>query len=88
MVKKLPPKQSSRRSDATGQAKISKEMNLGEVAKTYPKAAEIMLAYGLHCLGCFANVFDTIDNGMKLHGYSDKDTDGMIEKINKEINLS
>lgn len=66
-------------------AKITKDMNLGEIAKDYPKATEILLEYGLHCLGCFANAFETVENGMKVHGYSDKEIDEMIKRINEEL---
>ena len=58
-------------------------MVLGEVVLLYPKSAEIMLEYGLHCVGCFANAFDTIKDAMKIHGISKQDTDEMIDRINK-----
>lgn len=60
-------------------------MNLGEVARRHPEAAKIMLEYGLHCVGCFANAFDTIEHGMRLHGWREKDINDMIKKINNLI---
>lgn len=65
--------------------KVTKEMNLSEVIKSYPKSAEIMLEYGLHCVGCPAMSFDTIEDAMKIHGLSGKDADEMIKKINETI---
>ena len=32
--------------------KINKNMTLGEVVEKYPETAEVMLKYGLHCVGC------------------------------------
>jgi iron-sulfur cluster assembly protein len=46
------------------------------------KLAETMLSYGLHCVGCHANVFDTIENGCRLHGMSDE----TIEKLLADVN--
>lgn len=64
---------------------ITKEMNLGEVVRMYPQAGPIMLEYGLHCVGCFANAFDTIEAAMKIHGLSEADIKEMIERINEKI---
>ncbi len=60
-------------------------MNLGEVVRLWPHAAPIMLEYGLHCVGCFANAFDTIDAAMKIHGLSERDAEEMVERINEKI---
>ena len=64
---------------------ITKNMILGEVTRLYPNSIEIMLEHGLHCGGCFASAFDTIEDAMKIHGLSKKDVDKMIKRINKAI---
>lgn len=64
---------------------VSKEMNLGEVIFKYPEAAEILTDYGLHCVGCFASSFDTIEQGAKIHGLSDEELQEMIDRINEYI---
>ena len=62
---------------------ITKETNLGEIAAKYPKAAEyLMEEWNLHCIGCFANVLDTLEAGMKLHGYKNEDIVVAIREIN------
>ena len=66
--------------------KITKDMNLGEVVYKYPETAEVLLDYGLHCVGCFANSFDTIENGAKVHEMSDEEIDEMVERLNEVIN--
>lgn len=65
---------------------ITKDMNLGEVAYKFPESAEVLLDYGLHCVGCFASSFDTIEVGAKVHGMSDEEVAEMIERINEVIN--
>lgn len=65
--------------------KATKDMILGEVSRLYPKSTEIMLEYGLHCVGCFASAFDTIEDAMKIHGLSRKDINEMVKRINKTI---
>lgn len=63
--------------------KVTKDMKLDEVIKLYPKSAEIMLEYGLHCIGCPAMDFDTIEDAVKIHGLSENDIGEMVNRINK-----
>lgn len=64
---------------------VTKEMNLGEIIFKYPESAEILTDYGLHCVGCFASSFDTIEQGAKIHGLSDEEVQEMIDRINEMI---
>lgn len=64
--------------------KIKKEMGFSEVLQKYPQTAPIMLKYGLHCIGCHAAAFETIEQGCIAHGMKV----GEIKKIIKEMNKS
>jgi len=64
---------------------VTKDMLLGEVVARHPEAAQVMLEYGLHCVGCFANAYDTVEVGAKVHGMSDAEVDQMVEKVNRAI---
>ncbi len=64
---------------------VTKDMIIGDVLKQHPDVAVVMLEYGLHCVGCHANVYDTIDAGSKIHGLDDATVDKMVESINKFI---
>jgi len=63
--------------------KANKKMTFAEILDARPDAAEIMMKYGLHCIGCAAAHFETVEEGCKAHGISDKNIDKMIEEINK-----
>jgi hybrid cluster-associated redox disulfide protein len=65
--------------------KVNRDMNLSEVVINYPDSAEVLLDYGLHCVGCIANSFDTVYMGAKVHGMTDEEIDEMIERINEVI---
>ncbi|MEK7595660.1 MAG: DUF1858 domain-containing protein [Patescibacteria group bacterium] len=65
------------------ETKISKTDNLGEVVFKYPQLAEVLLDFGLHCVGCFANSFDTIEMGAKVHGMTDEEIDEMLARLNE-----
>ncbi|KKS17347.1 MAG: Hydrid cluster protein-associated redox disulfide domain protein [candidate division WWE3 bacterium GW2011_GWB1_41_6] len=66
-------------------SKITKDMNLADIVFKYPEAAEVLLDYGLHCVGCIASSFDTIEMGAKAHGMSDEEIDEMTVRINEVI---
>ena len=66
--------------------KITKNMNFLEVLNKYPQSAGIMMNYGLHCVGCQAASFETIEQGAKAHGMPSKDLNKMIDEMNKLAN--
>ena len=65
---------------------ITKTINLGELSNTYPELAEILVNdYGLHCVGCMAAAWETLEEGAKAHGYSGKEMAKMVKKLNQII---
>lgn len=66
--------------------KISKETNIAELVNNHPAAVEVMTAFGLHCVGCFASAFDTIGEGAEIHGMIDEEIDEMLEEVNRVLN--
>ena len=61
---------------------VTKDMIISDVLKKYPDISVIMLEFGLHCVGCHANIYDTIEGGSKLHGMDDETIDEMVKQIN------
>ena len=69
-------------------AKITKKSNLGELVSKYPKLGKVLAEdYGLHCVGCMAASFDTLEQGMKIHGYDNKEVEKMIKELNKKMKV-
>ena len=65
---------------------ITKTINLGDLSNTYPELVEVLVNdYGLHCVGCMAAAFETLEEGAKAHGYSDKEIEKMVKKLNQII---
>lgn len=62
---------------------ITRDMNIGEIMTRFPEAAEIMMSYGLHCIGCAISMYETLEMGCKTHGMSDEDIDNLVEDINE-----
>lgn len=69
----------------TGAYVITKFDPLSIILDECPRAAELLAEYGLHCVSCFANEFDTIATGAEMHNMSDDEVDDMIDEINEEL---
>lgn len=59
---------------------INKDMTIGELIRSYPEKAEILLAAGMHCLGCPASQGETIAEACEVHGI---DVEELIAELNK-----
>ncbi|MFH0949410.1 MAG: DUF1858 domain-containing protein [Candidatus Aenigmatarchaeota archaeon] len=65
--------------------KITKSTAISTAIEMNPKAADIMFSRGLHCIGCHASGFETIEQGAKVHGMGDKEIENMLKEINSTI---
>jgi iron-sulfur cluster assembly protein len=66
--------------------KITKEMTIEEIFSRFPqksqKLAQEMTNAGLHCVGCGAAVWETLEAGMLSHGFSLEDVEEMVVRLN------
>lgn len=65
--------------------KIKKDMTLGDVIEKFPESAAVMMSHGLHCVGCHVASYETIEQGAKAHGMSDKELEKMMKELNKAV---
>lgn len=72
------------------QKRITKNILIGDLmsvnTKKLEKVYEILFRAGLGCVGCSAAAFETIEQGCKMHGMTDKQIDDIVKKLNKVIN--
>ena len=59
---------------------IEKTMKIGEFCEQYPEKIDILLAAGMHCLGCPASQAETIEEACEVHGI---DVDDLMKELNK-----
>ena len=71
--------------------KINKDMIIGEILSLHPEKAsllaEIMMDFGIHCVGCGAASFETLEQGVLGHGFSEEQLDNLVDSLNKAIEL-
>ena len=67
--------------------KISRGMTIEKIFSRFPdksqKLSQEITNAGLHCVGCQAATWETLEAGMYGHGFSDKQIDGLVMKLNE-----
>ena len=61
---------------------INKDDRISEVIKKVPEAVPIMMKHGIHCVGCHAAFFETIEQGAQAHGIDDNQISKLVQEIN------
>lgn len=61
---------------------VTKKMSFSELIEKYPKSVEVLMNSGMHCIGCAASTFETIEQGAIMHGLN---PDKLVEEINKKL---
>ena len=64
--------------------KITKKSKLSEILKYKPEAAQILFEAGMGCCGCPMAMQETLEDGCKAHGMSEKEIKELVKKLNSE----
>lgn len=64
---------------------ITKNMLIGEVVTKHPETIHLLLEEGIHCVGCGAANMETLEEGLSVHGKSDKEITDIIKEMNKIV---
>ena len=58
---------------------ITKEMTIGEILRTNPDVAPVLLNAGMNCLGCPSAQGESLEEAAMVHGL---DADMLVDQIN------
>ncbi len=65
---------------------ITKEMTIEEILSSFPhksqKIAQELTDTGLHCVGCGAATWETLETGVLGHGFSEEDLEQLLGRLN------
>ena len=53
-----------------------------EVLNRHPETMQVFIKHNIHCIGCMAAQFETIEQGAEAHGI---DADKLVSELNKVI---
>ena len=66
-----------------GMAAITKDMTIGEILRTNPNVAPVLLEAGMHCLGCPSAQAESLEEAAMVHGMDINALMAKIEEVAK-----
>lgn len=57
-------------------------MCVGDVVALLPEAENLLAEYGLHCAGCAMGGMETLEDGCRIHGFSQESTEDLLTDLN------
>jgi len=64
---------------------ITKSMLISEIIENHPEIVPEIMNRGMHCIGCGASNFETLEEGFLMHGMDTEDINRTINELNKII---
>lgn len=61
---------------------VTKDMLIGEILQADATIAPILMASGMHCIGCPASQGESLEEAAMVHGM---DADDLVAKINEYL---
>lgn len=59
---------------------VTKTIQIGDLLALNPNVKDVLLGFGLHCLGCPMSQMETLEEACMVHGV---DADLVVEKVNE-----
>ncbi len=64
---------------------ISKSMIISEVVDIHPDVIPLLIQNGMHCVGCGASMFETLEEGLMGHGMDDREIERVVDELNTYV---
>lgn len=61
---------------------LDKKMAISDIVDNYPETFEVFISHGMHCIGCMAADFESVEEGALVHGI---DVDELMRDLNESI---
>jgi len=59
--------------------KITKDMTIGEVVRQNPESVEVLMSFGMGCVGCPSAQAETLEEAAMVHGLN---LEALMDKLN------
>jgi len=64
---------------------VTRQTIIGDIVRRYPFSVEVFMDYGVHCVGCHVSDFETLEQGILGHGFSEGELLELIDELNEII---
>ena len=62
---------------------IKRDMTIGELVRNYANAAEVLMQFGMGCVGCPSAQSETLSEAALVHGLNIDELMEALKKLNK-----
>lgn len=59
--------------------KVTKDMTIGEIIRINPRYAEVLMTFGMGCVGCPSSQAETLEEAAQVHGLQ---LDNLLRALN------
>ncbi|MGL4403712.1 MAG: DUF1858 domain-containing protein [Fusobacteriaceae bacterium] len=59
---------------------ITKDTIIGNIIEMNPKAVEILMSYGMGCIGCPSSQMETLEQACEIHGLNLEEVLGKLNQ--------
>ncbi|MDO8642475.1 MAG: iron-sulfur cluster insertion protein ErpA [Candidatus Woesearchaeota archaeon] len=79
--------QTTQTTQSTTKQFITRETTIGDIVAQYPypEIVETLMGFGVHCVGCGASAYESLEDGFAGHGMGDTDIDEAVRQLNEVI---
>jgi iron-sulfur cluster assembly protein len=64
---------------------ITRDMIIADIVGKYPFTIEIFMDFGIHCFSCSVSEYETIEQGVLGHGFTEEELQELLQEINSTI---
>ena len=61
---------------------VNEKTLIGEIVNNYPDTAEVLMGFGMHCLGCPASQAESLKDACAVHGI---ESEPVVKAVNDKI---
>jgi len=65
--------------------KITEKIKISELIEKYPETVSVLFEKGIHCVGCHAAAFETLEQGFQAHGLNEEQIKEIVKELNEKI---
>lgn len=58
-------------------------MTVAEILELYPSTLEVLSDWGLGCAHCHIGEVESIEDGVRAHGFDDEEVESLLEELNE-----
>lgn len=65
--------------------RLSGDITIAHALEKFPQIGPILAQYGVHCIGCHISGYESLEEGLMAHGFTEEDIDSILKEMNEAL---